>query len=111
MKVVTWALEVSSGGRGPGVNDLDDDGYTALDFALQECHIDIATLLVAEGGDASITNHDAYSILHSCGVDGHLRSIDFALAHGCKIDDVTLGVFIAHETRSREPHRRSSLPS
>jgi len=83
-----WAIEQCAA-KGVGVNDQDNKGWTSLMLSVNRGTIDICTLLLSKGSDPSIRANDGQGLIHGAAVRGFERSIDFALAHGSNVDDVS----------------------
>ena len=102
IKVVVWALVVSSGGQDGTTEQRRYHAPPSLHvMVMMGWFFHIAFSPCKQGKQCVQHNSLQYgsSSLHSCSFQGHLWLIDFALPPGCKIDDVTNnGGIIAHGT-------------
>ena len=68
------------------VSTVDDRGCTALHFAVNEGHLEIAEFLLDRGADLEARDVDGDTPLHWAAYAGQVPAIDFLLDRGAKID-------------------------
>lgn len=72
--------------RKPAPDKADKWGCTALHFAAEAGHLEIATLLLETGADVNATNRFAHTPLHNAAREGRLELVNLLLAKGAEVN-------------------------
>gem|GEM_PF-5511120 len=69
---------------GADVNERDDGGETALCYALEGGHIDVADYLYKKGADTNVTDYAGRTMLHRVSTSHFGESFDWLKSHVSK---------------------------
>lgn len=87
------------------INLRGKEGYTALHFACQQGHVDLAKLLIAHGAKLETRNSKLMTPLHLAAQNGHSSIAEMLLSKGAEINAKTLKDVTALHLAAREGHR------
>ena len=76
---------------GANIDDVTEDGKTALMIAVEEEHLQTATMLLDNGADVNAGMDDGYTPLMQAARVMNLEMVRLLLQHGASINDVTQG--------------------
>lgn len=78
-QIVGWLLD-----KGAEVNAHDENGMTAMYYAIERGEADMALMLITKGADITITPHDRPTFLHTARQHPHPAFIRALVQHGAK---------------------------
>ncbi|TLS30125.1 hypothetical protein PpBr36_03270 [Pyricularia pennisetigena] len=64
---------------------MDKTGLTCLHLACQECHFEVAQLLIKKGTDVKVANEDKETPLHLASYKGHFRMTQLLIEKGADV--------------------------
>ncbi|KAI1853351.1 hypothetical protein JX266_002057 [Neoarthrinium moseri] len=68
------------------VDQLDDDGMTAMHHATNSHNLEVLWLLVERGANPNVTNHQGRSVLHTAAQQGQVATMFALLQSRCQLD-------------------------
>ncbi|KAK3245873.1 hypothetical protein CYMTET_44578, partial [Cymbomonas tetramitiformis] len=93
-------------GAGSLVDELDEDGQTALHLAASKGHAEVCTFLLGKGADQNAPGVANFMPLHMAAAAGHVDVVALLVAHRVNIDATNQSFVTPLEEAARNGHAK-----
>ncbi|EAY09143.1 hypothetical protein TVAG_363580 [Trichomonas vaginalis G3] len=73
--------------NGANIEDKDENGYTALQYAADYNSKEIVEVLILHGANVNEKDEDGYTALHYAAINNSLETAEVLISHGVNIDE------------------------